>query len=154
MSTNLQHTKTPVNLFCLMIVFVMVAVYGICRIGFTDNSLVDLLSTIGLSAILLLLPDFLQGFPLVREWRYSVTLSTIDLWVTLILLSFVPMIGRIFPYVCIVGGAVLLVDYLRQWREIRGKSIAILFGILLSTYLIAVLWGGKSCRHLQSDEDT
>lgn len=127
-----------------MIVFMMVAVYGILRIGFVDNSLLDLLSTAGLSAILLLLPDFLQGFPTVRAWDYSVTLSTIDLWVTLILISFIPMIAWVFPYLCVAGGVILLVDYLRQWREIPTKSIAIIFGILLSTYLMALLWGGKS----------
>ena len=122
----------------------MVAMYGILRTGFADNSLLDVLSTAGLGTILLLFPDFLQRFSAVRSWGYSVTLSTIDLWITLILLSFIPMIAWIFPYFCIVGGAILLVDYLRQWREISGKSIAIIFGILLSTYLMAMLWGGKS----------
>jgi len=127
-----------------MIVIVMVMVYSVLRMGFADNSWLDLLSTAGLSAILLLLPDFLQRFPSVRAWGYSVTLSTIDLWITLILLSFIPMIGWVFPYVCVAGGVVLLVDYLRQWRDIPNKSIAIIFGILLSIYLIALLWGGKS----------
>jgi len=144
MSTNRHHTKNSVNLYCLMIVFVMVAVYGILRMGFADNSWLDMLSTAGLSMILLLLPDFLQRFPAVREWSYSVTLSTLDLWITLILLSFIPMIGYVFPYVCVAGAAILLVDYLRDRREIPTKSIAVLFGILLSTYLIALLWGGKS----------
>lgn len=143
MSTNLQDRKTPVNLFCLMLVVVMVAVYGILRMGFADNSLLDLLSTAGLSITLLLLPDFLQRFRAVRLWEYSRTLSTLDLWITLVLLSFIPMISYVFPYVCIVGAAILLLDYLRQWRGIKGKSIAILFGILLASYLIALLWGGK-----------
>ncbi len=144
MSTNLHHIKTPVNLFCLMIVLVMVAVYGILRMGFADNSWLDLLSTAGLSTILLLLPDFLQRFSILREWGYSTTLSTIDLWITLILLSFIPMIAWVFPYMCVVGGAILLINYLRDWREIPGKSIPIIFGIFLATYLIAMLWGGKT----------
>ena len=127
-----------------MIAFVMVTMYGILRIGFANNDWLDLLSTAGLGTILLLFPDFLQRFSAVRSWGYSVTLSTIDLWITLILLSFIPMISWVFPYVCVAGGAMLLVDYLRQWREIPGKSIAIIFGILLAIYLIALLWGGKS----------
>jgi len=126
-----------------MIIIVMVTVYGVLRIGFADNSLLDLLSTAGFGTTLLLLPDFLHRFQAIRTRGYSTTLFTLGLWVLLILLSFVPMIDWVFPYVCVASGVILLIDYLRKWREILTKLIAITFGILLSLYLITFLWGGK-----------
>jgi len=138
-----NRNSFSVNLFCLTIVFVMVAVYGVLRVGFADNSWLDLLSSEGLAVCLLLLPDYVARLSFSREVGISVTHETIDFWVTLVLVSFIPFVGVVFPYICVVGAVFLLVNFVRDWRGSSEKWVVFLMGVLMAFYFIALIWGGK-----------
>ncbi len=142
MTIRKRSATISVNIFCLAFVAVMVSVYGVLRMGFADNSLLDMLSTAGLAIWMLLLPDFFARLSWLREDNISVTLVTLDIWFSLLLLSFVPFVGSFFPYICIVVAVVLLIDFLRKLLG-TGKLAALIMGLLTAVYFAAALWGGK-----------
>lgn len=142
MTISKRPATTSINIFCLAFVAVMVSVYGVLRMGFADNSLLDLLSTAGLTIWMLLLPDFFARLSWLREDNISVTLVTLDVWFSLLLLSFVPFVGWVFPYICVVMAVLLLLDFLRQLLG-KGKLAALIVGLLTAIYFAAALWGGK-----------